>query len=241
MRIDNGELAGIIVSGADKLNISLPPGALDSFGMYYRFLEERGQNINLTAIEGLKDVAALHFLDSLALLNTARFKDARVIDVGSGAGFPGVPLKIAEPSIKLTLLDSAGKRIMFLRELCELLEIEAVCVHARAEESANETCMRESYDIAVSRAVAELNILCELCLPYVRIGGFFIAMKSTGSGDETGNSCAAMNMLGAELQSCIDYAIPGTDISHRAVVIHKIAYTPVKYPRRYARIKKTPL
>jgi len=241
LKIDDGELARIIARGAEKLNITLPPGALESFDMYYRFLEERGQNINLTTIEGRKDVATLHFLDSLALLNTVRFKDARVIDVGSGAGFPGVPLKIAQPSIGLTLLDSTGKRILFLRELCVMLKIEAVCVHARAEDSAHETGMRGSYDIAVSRAVAGLSVLCELCLPFVRVGGFFIAMKSTGAGDETGRSCTAMRELGAELHGCNDYTIPCTGVTHRAVIIKKTSNTPVKYPRKYARIKKAPL
>jgi len=215
--------------------------AASAFGKYYAFLEKRGKVVNLTAITGVEDVSRLHFLDSIALLKAAQFAGARVIDVGSGAGFPGVPLKIAEPTIDLTLLDATGKRIEFLSELCAVLAIDASCVHARAEDAAHNSDMREKYDVALSRAVAQLNVLCELCLPFVRIGGLFLAMKGPDSSDELAQSQNAIRTLGGELQECFEYKIPGTEITHSAVVIRKTSPTPDKYPRRFARIQKGPL
>ena len=239
--METEKLTEIIAHGAESFGIDLPPGALALFEMHYNLLEERGQNLNLTAITGAKDVARLHFLDSIALLNTVSFKNASIIDVGSGAGFPGVPLKIAESSISLTMLDATGKRVAFLSELCEILGMDAACIHARAEEASHSNHMRERYDIAVSRAVAQLDMLCELCLPLVRVGGFLIAMKAVDSGDEITKSQNAISILGAALQECHDYTIPGTDIVRRAVIIRKTSNTPGKYPRGFARIKKAPL
>jgi len=235
------EMFTIIAQGAKDLNIDLPPGAGAAFRAYYDFLKKRGQNVNLTALSGAEEVARLHFLDSLALLKAADFKNASVIDIGSGAGFPGVPLKITEPSINLTLLDATGKRIMFLEELRKKLCIDITCVKARAEEATRLTEFRERYDIVVSRAVAKLNILCELCLPFVRIGGLFIAMKGIGSADEFEEAQNAIETLGAKSENFFDYTIQGTDITHRAVLIKKTGKTPEKYPRRFARIQKAAL
>jgi len=234
-------VSDIITQGADKLNINLPPGAEAAFEAYYDLLSKRSKDVNLTAISGSENVAQLHFLDSLALLSVVSFKSASVIDIGSGAGFPGVPLKLAEPTIALTLLDATRKRIVFLEELCTLLGIKAACIHARAEEASHDPGMRESYDVCVSRAVAKLNVLCELCLPFVKDGGFFIAMKSVDSDSELDCARPAILELSAQLQECIDYTIPNTDIRHRAILIQKISQTPEIYPRKFARIKKTPL
>jgi 16S rRNA (guanine527-N7)-methyltransferase len=234
-------MSAIIVQGAKKLNIELPPGTEAAFRTYYDFLERRGRDVNLTAICGEENVARLHFLDSLALLGTALFDGKRVLDIGSGAGFPGVPLKLARPSIELTLLDSTKKRITFLSELCAKLDIEATCLHARAEEAALNEDKREQFDIVVSRGVSDLKILCELCLPFIRIGGLMIAMKGVGSEDEIKQAHNALATLGAELQECYDYTIPGTKTLHRAVLIHKTGITPSNYPRRFARIKNSPL
>ena len=234
-------VCNVIAKGAKELNIDLPPGTGAAFGTYYDFLESHGQNVNLTAISGEEDIATLHFLDSLALLNSTEFKNANVIDVGSGAGFPGIPLKIAEPSINLTLLDATGKRIDFLSQLCAKLGVEATCIKARAEEAAHSPDMRDQYDITASRAVARLNILCELCLPFVRVGGLFVAMKGVDSEGEVFESQNAIKALGAELLKPFDYMIPGTDITHRAVLIRKIEKTQDKYPRKFAKIKKSPL
>jgi len=234
-------ISTVIAQGAKELNIELPPDAEAAFKAYYDFLEKHGQHVNLTAISGAQEVARLHFLDSLALLNAATLEYTKVLDIGSGAGFPGVPLKIALPSIDLTLLDATGKRIAFLTKLCAALGISATCLHARAEEAAHMTDMRERYDVAVSRAVARLDSLCELCLPFVCIGGLMIAMKGINSGNEISQACSAIETLGAKLQNSYEYTIPGTDITHRAVLIRKTAKTPDKYPRRFARIQNSPL
>ena len=234
-------ISTIIAQGAKELNIELPPEAGAAFRAYYDFLEERGQNVNLTSISGAEEVARLHFLDSIALLNAVSFKDSRVIDVGSGAGFPGVPLKIAEPSINLTLLEATSKRVAFLTELCIMLGTDIACTNARAEEASNSMEKREQFDIAVARAVARLNSLCELCLPFVRVGGFFIAMKSIDSDEEISEAENAINLLGGKLKEYYDYIIPGSEIVHRAVVIRKIITTPDQFPRRFAQIQKKPL
>ena len=231
----------IVESGARQLGIALPPGAGVLFETYHALLEKTNEKVNLTSIKGAEDVACLHFLDSLALLNAADFTKTRVIDVGSGAGFPGVPLKLAESSIELTLLDATAKRVAFLSELCAAIGIEAACIHGRAEESAHTPDMREGFDVAVSRAVARLDVLCELCLPYVRVGGLFLAMKGFDSAEELEEAQGAMQTLGAEFAEALDYAIPDTEIRHRVIVIRKTAPTPAIYPRRFSKIQKSPI
>ena len=235
------EITHTVERGARRLGISLPPGSFAAFETYHALLEQKNKSVNLTAIKGAEDVAHLHFLDSLALLGFASFKDARVVDVGSGAGFPGVPLKLAEPSIELTLIDATAKRVAFLKELCAAIGIEAECVHARAEESARAPEMRERFDIAVSRAVARLSVLAELCLPFVRVGGLFIAMKGAESDAELAEARNAMDVLGSEYEDARDYTIPETEITHRVIIIRKTAQTPSQYPRRFAKILKSPL
>ena len=207
---------------------------------YGELLLEKNKVMNLTAITEPTDVASLHFLDSAALLTLADLKGKTVVDVGTGAGFPGMPLKILEPSIHMTLLDSLGKRITFLQEVCDDLSLTDVqCVHARAEEFAAEH--RQSFDFAVSRAVANLSVLCELCLPLVKPGGYFLSMKSVESGQELETAKKAIQILGGRVERTADYQIPGTDVTHRVIFIKKIAETPKKYPRPFAKIKKNPL
>lgn len=234
-------LPEIVIHGSEELGIKLPPGAGAVFDAYYNLLEKCGRSTNLTAIKGTQDVARLHFLDSIALLKTGWFKNARVIDIGSGAGFPGVPMKIAEPSVKLTLIDATEKRVAFLSDLCAALGLDAACIHERAEEAALDPDMREKFDVAVSRAVARLDALCELCLPFVCVGGVFIAMKGADPSEELAQSQNAIDTLGAKMQEYFEYAIPGTDIIRRAVIIRKVRNSPDKYPRRFARIQKAPL
>mgnify|MGYP003104705876 FL=1 len=213
-----------------KQNITLTDGQLDTLERFGQALLEKNQVMNLTAITEPEKVAELHFYDCLALLNAADFRGKRVVDIGCGAGFPGVPLKIAEPSMDLTLLDSLGKRMDWLREVLPELQVEANVVTARAEEYV--VNCRESFDIAVSRAVARLNILAELCLPYVKVGGVFLAMKGQLADVE-------LALLGGKVERVFEYEV--SSAVHRAVVIRKEKPTPPKYPRPFAKIKKSPL
>ena len=203
-------------------------------------LLERNQVMNLTAITEPDQVARLHLLDSLSLLPIEAFAGKAVIDVGTGAGFPGIPLAIVQQDADFTLLDSLGKRIRFLDEVREALGLGNVtCVHGRAEEFAQ--AHREQFDLAVSRAVANLAVLSELCLPLVKVGGAFLAMKSTWCEAETEGAQTAIRRLGGTLERVVDYTIPTTDVTHRVLVIRKTAPTAKKYPRPFAQIKKQPL
>lgn len=230
----------ILNEGFASLGITPDAKAVERLKTYFEYLEERNRVMNLTAISGTEDVARLHFLDCAALLKVCDFEDKKVIDVGTGAGFPGMVLKTVQPGMDITLLDSLNKRIDFLSEVCNKLALDGVqCVHARAEEIPEER--RAAYDIAVSRAVARLGTLCELCLPYLRVGGVFIAMKGPDCDTEVEEAQSAMHLLGAQLKDIVRYTIPGTDITHAAVVIEKIKPTHPKYPRKWSQIKKQPL
>ena len=196
--------------------------------------------MNLTRITEPDAVAQLHLLDSAALLRFADLRGKKAVDVGTGAGFPGMPLRILEPDFDLTLLDSLGKRVEWLREACDTLSLRRVeCVHARAEEFAAEK--REQFDFALSRAVANLQVLCELCLPLVCVGGRFLAMKSVDSDEEINAAKNAVKTLGGKIAAIEDYTIPTSSVVHRLVIIEKTAPTPKGYPRAFAKIKKSPL
>ena len=220
--------------------LALPTDAAVPLMAFSARLLETNKVMNLTAITEPEDVARLHLLDCAALLNITDFRGKRVVDVGTGAGFPGMPLRILEPDFDLTLLDSLGKRIAFLQRVCDEMGLQRVtCVHARAEEFAARH--REQYDIATSRAVAALNVLCELTLPLVKVGGRFLAMKAVDSDDEIRTAKSAVAQLGGKVEDIRDYTIPGTDITHRVVVIGKVKPTPDAFPRAFAKIKKAPL
>ena len=235
-------MRNILIQGACEYGLALTEEDVGAFGLYYRFLEEKNRVVNLTAITGESEVVRLHFLDSLALLALGGFAGKTVIDVGSGAGFPGLPMKIAERSLRLTLLDAQQKRVKFLQELLGTLGLTgADCVQMRAEEAARTPHYRDAHDFAVSRAVARLNVLAELCLPFVKTGGAFIAMKSADSDEEIREAESAFCALGAGLERIWDYKVPGTGVTHRAVVLRKQAPTPAEYPRRFAKIEKKPL
>ena len=220
--------------------LSLPTDAAVPLMAFSAQLLETNKVMNLTAITEPEDVARLHLLDCAALLNITDFRGKRVVDVGTGAGFPGMPLRILEPDFDLTLLDSLGKRIAFLQRVCDEMGLQRVtCIHARAEEFAAKH--REQYDIATSRAVAALNVLCELTLPLVKVGGRFLAMKAVDSDEEIRAAKSAIAQLGGAVEDIRDYTIPGTDITHRVVVIGKVKPTPDAFPRAFAKIKKAPL
>ena len=226
-----------LLAGLPAYSLSLSDVQLDTLCRFGEMLIEKNKVMNLTAITEPQAVAQLHFLDCMALLGAADFKDKRVIDVGCGAGFPGVPLKIAEPSIQLTLLDSLAKRMNWLAELLPELGVEAEIVTARAEEHV--ASCREQYDIATSRAVARLNILAELCLPYVRVGGKFLSMKGALAQEEVDEAKHGIEALGGRVAGIYEY--PVADTVHRAVIVEKVRPTPKQYPRAFAKIKKAPL
>ena len=208
--------------------------------IYSDNLREWNSFMNLTAITDEDEIFKLHFADSLELAKLYEFSHCSVIDIGTGAGFPGLPLKIADDSIDLTLLDSLDKRLNFLKDTLDKLGISDVkLVHSRAEEIP--AGFRENFDISVSRAVARLNTLAEFCLPYVRVGGVFIAMKGPDFDSELEEAKPAIKILGGKCEKCVSYTIPDTDIVHSAIIIRKISETPSKYPRRFAQIKKSPL
>ena len=231
-----------IAAGLAAMGIVPPAGAVDALAEYGRLLLEQNKVMNLTAITDPEQVADLHFLDSAALLPMADWENKTVIDVGTGAGFPGLPLKLLVPSLRLTLLDSLGKRIAWLESVCTALGLEGVtCLHARAEEQALVPGFRDSFDLAVSRAVAPMALLSELCLPYVRVGGRFLAMKSVECGPEVSAAAHGIQRLGGRLLPGVDYTIPGTTVIHRVVPVEKEAPTPKGLPRRWAKIQKSPL
>lgn len=232
-----------ISAGLAQLGLTPPPQAAAQLAQYGQLLLEQNQVMNLTAITDPDQVVDLHFLDCAALLTIGEdFHGKTLIDVGTGAGFPGLPLKILEPSLSITLLDSLGKRVNWLASVCEALSLDKVsCLHARAEEQALEAGFRDGFDLAVSRAVASLELLSELCLPYVKVGGKFLAMKSVDSGAETEGAARAIAKLGGRLLPRVDYTIPGTEIVHRVVVVEKVSPTPKGFPRRWAKMQKAPL
>jgi 16S rRNA (guanine527-N7)-methyltransferase len=230
----------IIAQGLTQMG--LDPGPAPALARYGELLLEKNQVMNLTAITQPEQVARLHMLDCAALLGCADLKDKSLIDVGTGAGFPGLVLKLLEPSLSLTLLDSQEKRLSWLAQVCTDLGLPGVTfLHARAEELALYPIYRERFDYATARAVASMSLLSELCLPYVKVGGQFLAMKSVDSGDEVDEAAPAIAKLGGRLEKSCDYLVPGTDVRHRVVPVSKLSPTPERYPRRWAKMQKRPL
>ena len=208
------------------------------FEIYFNLLVEWNEKMNLTAITDEHGVAVKHFADSLTLYNFVDVKkNASIIDVGTGAGFPGVVLKIARPDIKLTLLDSLNKRTIFLEKLCEKLGVKAEIIHGRAEEVSKNEKYREQFDVACARAVANMAVLSEFCLPFVKVGGNFTAMKGPNENIEASEK--AVKILGGKLAAQIDYDL--FDEQRKIVVAEKISQTATKYPRPSAQISKKPL
>ena len=234
----------IIKNGLSELNLldKVPENAPELLERYGRMLSEKNEVMNLTAITDPEQVAKLHMLDCAALLNCADFKGKTLIDVGTGAGFPGIPLKILVPELEITLLDSLNKRVNWLNEVIEALGLTGIkAIHARAEEQALVKGYRDSFDFVTARAVADLRLLGEICLPYAKVGGTFLSMKSVGSDEELANAAHAVKFMGGRVRGSEDYTIPGTDVTHRVLFIDKVAPTLKGYPRRWAKIQKDPL
>ena len=223
--------------GLPLLGLELPESTQNTLCDFGRGVVKQNEVMNLTAITEPALVAKLHLLDSLTLLTLADLNGKKLIDVGCGAGFPGVPVKIACPGVKLTLLDSLAKRMNWLESFLPQLGVEAEFVTARAEEAI--TTRREQYDFATSRAVARLNILLELTAPYVKVGGAVLAMKGTAAEEELEEAKSAIRKLGLKVEKVQQF--PVEDTAHTVIVLRKIAHTPPQYPRRYAKIKQSPL
>lgn len=226
-----------------ELSIVLNDKQIQQFEQYYNILVEWNKVMNLTAITEYEEVVEKHFLDSLTIVNAIHVeKIETLIDVGTGAGFPGIPLKIAFPHLKVTLLDSLNKRIKFLNEVIDLLELNDIkAIHGRAEDYAKQAEYREQYDICVSRAVANLATLSEYCLPYVKVDGLFVPYKSVEIDEELKSSEKAVSILGGKVEEVVKFQLPGTDIGRSFVKIHKIKETKKKYPRKAGMPTKEPL
>ena len=231
------KMKSTLLEGLPRLGLSLSPETADKLCAFGSAVVEQNKVMNLTAITEPDQVAKLHLLDSLSLLSVKDLRGKALVDVGCGAGFPGVPLKIACPEMALTLLDSLGKRMHWLETILPTLGVDAQCVTARAEEAVA-NC-REVYDIATSRAVARLNILLELTAPFVKVGGFVLAMKGTAAAEELAEAQKAIKTLGLKLEEVREFPVDGT--AHTVIVLKKIAPTPARFPRRYAKIKQNPL
>lgn len=232
-----------LLRGLDDLNIDLTDKEKNDFKEYKKLLQEWNEKIDITTIIGDEEVDIKHFLDSLTLVETRLFEgDKKIIDIGTGGGFPGLPLKIYNDDLKVTLMDSLNKRITFLNDVITKLGLEDIdAIHGRAEELSRTDDYREVYDIAVSRAVASLNTLVEYCLPFVRVGGYFISMKGPDYEEELGEAMNGIKTLGGKVIDSYKVKIPESDIEHSIIIIEKINNTPKKYPRGGGKPRKKPL
>lgn len=233
----------ILKDGLFGLGLSLNDEQIENFVRYYELLVEWNSFMNLTAITDFKEVCVKHFIDSLSLCKAIDCGQCfSVIDIGTGAGFPGIPLKIAFPNLKITLLDSLGKRVKFLDKVIDTLGLKGInAIHGRAEDFAKPDLLREKFDICVSRAVANLSTLSEYCIPYVKKNGFFISYKSEKISEEMKAAEKAVNILGGEIFKQIEFTLPESDIYRNLFVIQKIKNTPQKYPRKAGLPSKDPL
>lgn len=233
----------VLKNGALSYNIDLNQEQVEQFIRYMNLLSEWNKKINLTAITDDMDIIKKHFIDSISIVKSGVLKEGmNLIDVGTGAGFPGIPIKIIMPKIKVVLLDSLNKRINYLNEVISELKLKDIeAVHGRAEEYSKNDKYREKFDVATARAVANLSVLSEYCIPYVKINGYFIAMKGPSIEEEIQSGKNAISTLGGKFVEIIKTEILGEEYDHNIVVVEKIKKTDEKYPRKYAQIEKNPI
>lgn len=230
-----------LINALAKENVTLNDTQISQFEKYYQLLIEWNEKMNLTAITEPTEVAIKHFYDSITFLFYTDIKECgKVIDVGTGAGFPGIPLKIMRPDIQLTLLDSLNKRLIFLKEVCDNIDIDAEIIHKRAEEGGRDKNLREKYDIATSRAVANMNTLSEYLMPFVKVKGKMVAMKGKNGAEELANAKGAIKTLNGEIVKCDEFLLPNGD-ERTIIVVNKKSHTPMQYPRQGGKIKNNPL
>ncbi|MEG0641033.1 MAG: 16S rRNA (guanine(527)-N(7))-methyltransferase RsmG [Clostridium sp.] len=236
-------LEKMLREGASLYGVELTDTQVKQFMTYKELLQEWNQKINLTAIIDDEGIIKKHFIDSIAILKSGVIGEgATVIDVGTGAGFPGIPLKIIRPDIELTLLDSLNKRIKFLETVCKEADIKDVnCIHMRAEDGGRDKLLRDTFDIATARAVANMRVLSEYCMPYVKVSGHFVALKGPSGYEEVADARNAIGLLGGKPHDIIETVIPGEDIKHNLVVVNKVKPTDNRFPRQAKQIKDSPL
>jgi 16S rRNA (guanine527-N7)-methyltransferase len=229
--------------GAKLYNLELTEIQIEQFLIYKKLLVEWNEKINLTAITDDEGIIRKHFIDSISIIKSGLIKDGvSVVDVGTGAGFPGMVIKIIMPEVKVTLIDSLNKRINFLNNVISELGLKGIeAVHGRAEDMARKPNFREKFDIATARAVANMMVLSEYCLPYVKVGGYFIALKGPAAEEEVSTSKNAIGTLGGKFVKIEDTAIPGEEMNHKLVVVEKVSTISEKFPRKAGQIEKKPI
>lgn len=233
----------LMKNACDSVGMNFDEDKYNKFITYKNLLQEWNEKINLTAITEDEEVIKKHFIDCIKAFSENQFKEAKtLIDVGTGAGFPGLPIAIMKEDLNITLLDSLNKRVNFLNIVKNSLNLTNVTtIHSRAEDGARNKELREKFDIATSRAVANMAVLSEFCLPYVKVGGYFIALKGPAITDELNDAKNAIGTLGGKLIEVIEVSVEGTDLKHNLVVIKKVKETPKTYPRKAGSITKKPI
>lgn len=237
------EFFDLLKDACEKENLAFNEETYNKFIVYKELIKEWNQKINLTAITEDEEIIKKHFIDSIKIFEFPYVKKAKsVIDIGTGGGFPGIPMKIVNPESKMVLLDSLNKRINFLNLVIKELNLSNIeTIHGRAEDFAQDDEYREKFDLAVSRAVANTTVLLELCLPYVKVGGYFVALKGPAIDEEIKDAANALKVLGGKIEEIIEVNITGSDLKHNLLVVKKIKGTPNKYPRKAGMVTKNPI